>query len=200
MMDSSGKTVPVILVTDQVSVFLPILAKGFLMPQGKGNTIHDFLVKELGIEDYYIENRIQTIFLNGKAVDNIETTGISNGDTLSLSAAMPGLVGATFRRGGRYAAMRQSVSHSENETSTPAKTKIIILKLFNLIAKEIGPGLLERGIRIPGDDLIPFLLNQSKDFWQKCKVVVNGRNAVKKLLLDSGLESNTIFLRITPPS
>jgi hypothetical protein len=200
MVHFSEKAVPVQLQTDQVSVFLPILTKGFGMTHSKGTTVHDFLAKELGIEDGYIKNRIQTIFLNGKAVDNIETTGLSDGDTLSLSAAMPGLVGATFRRGGRYAAMRQSVSHSDNGTSIQAKTKIIILKLFNLVAKEIGPRLLERGIHIPGSDLIPFLRNQPKDFWRKCKMTVDGKNARKKSILGSRLENNVILLRVTRPS
>jgi hypothetical protein len=162
--------------------------------------MHDFLAKELGIEDGYIKNRIQTIFLNGKAVDNIETTGLSGGDTLSLSAAMPGLVGATFRRGGRYAAMRQSVSHSDKGTSIQAKTRIIILKLFNLVTKEIGPRLLERGIRIQGSDLILLLKNQPENFWQGCKVAVDGRNAGKKSILGSRLKSGILLLKVTSQS
>ena len=200
MINFFEKTIPVLLQTDQVSVFLPFLTKGFGMTYGEATTVHDFLAGELELEDQYIENRIQTIFLNGKAVDNIKTAGLSDGDTLALSAAMPGLVGATFRRGGRYAAMRQSVSHTTSFSSLPDETKTIILKLFNLIAKEIGPGLLARGIHIQGSDLVPFLINQPENFWQGCNVVVDGRSAAKESLLDSRLENNAILLRVTRPS
>ena len=191
------KITPVLLQTDQISVFLPILTKGFGMLHGEATTVHDFLTRELELEEQYIENRIQTIFLNGKAVDNIKTAGLSDGDTLALSAAMPGLVGATFRRGGRYAAMRQNVSHTTSFSSLPDETKTIILKLFNLIAKEIGPGLLERGIHIQGSDLILLLKNQPENFWQGCKVFVDGRSAAKESLLDYCLENNILLLRVT---
>jgi len=200
MINFSEKAVPVLLQTDQVSVFLPILTKGFEMPHGEGATVHDFLAGELELSEQYIENRIQTIFLNGKAVDNLKAAGLSDGDTLALSAAMPGLVGATFRRGGRYAAMRQSVSHFNNQTTAPDVTKTILLKLFNLVAKEIGPGLLARGIHIQGRALVPFLINLPENFWEGCNVVVDGKSAAKESLLDSPLENKTILLRVTRPS
>jgi len=192
------KTISVLLQTDKFSAFLPVLTKGFGISHGKCATVHAFLAKALELEEQYIENRIQTIFLNGKAVDNLKATGLSDGDTLALSAAMPGLVGATFRRGGRYAAMRQSVSHFNNQAAAPDVTKTITLKLFNLIAKEIGPGLLSRGIRIQGNDLIPLLIDQPEDFWQGCKMFVDGRGAAEKTLLDSGLKNNTILLKVIP--
>ncbi len=200
MINFSEKAVPVLLQTNQVSVFLPVLTKGFGMTHGECTTVHDFLAGELELSEQYIENRIQTIFLNGKAVDNIKAAGLSDKDTLALSAAMPGLVGATFRRGGRYAAMRQNVSHSNSCTSVPDKTKTIVLKLFNLVAKEIGPGLLARGIRIQGSDLIHCLIDQPDDFWKECKIFVDKRSAAKKTILDSSLENNVISLRVTPPS
>ena len=73
------------------------------------------------------------IFLNGKAVDKIKTTAVTDGNILALSAAMPGLVGATFRRGGRYAAMRSNVSHKDENLKTSGESRIITLKLFTSI-------------------------------------------------------------------
>jgi hypothetical protein len=200
MIHVSEKALPVLLQTGQVSVFFSILTKGFEMTHGECKTVHDFLAKELELSEHYIENRIQTIFLNGKAVDNIKAAELSDKDTLALSAAMPGLVGATFRRGGRYAAMRQSVSHFNNQAAAPDVTKTILLKLFNLVAKEIGPGLLARGIRIQGSDLISLLIHQPEDFWQGCNAVVDGKSAAKKTLLNSDLKNNTILLKVIPPS
>ena len=170
------------------------------MNHREGTTVHGFLAKELELSEQYIENRIQTIFLNGRAVDNMKTAELSGGDTLALSAAMPGLVGATFRRGSRYAAMRQNVSHFNNRTSNPEKTKTVVLKLFNLVAKEIGPGLLASGIPVQGSDLISLLTNQPKNFWQVCKIFMDGRSAAKEPLLDSCRKNSAILLRVTPLS
>ncbi len=200
MIQFPEKTTPVLLQTDRISVFLPILTKGFGISHGKAATVHDFLTGELELEEHYIENRIQTLFLNGKAVDNLKAARLSDRDTLALSAAMPGLVGATFRRGGRYAAMRQNVSHTTGFSSSPDETRTIILKLFNLIAKEIGPGLLARGIHVPGSDLIPLLKNQPEHFWQECKIFVDEKSAAKESLLDSDLKNNAILLKVIPQS
>ncbi len=95
-----------------------------------------------------MESRIQTVFLNGRAVDDIETVMIANGDTLALSAAMPGLVGASFRRAGRYSVFRDNVSFHDGEPQVGQGAGLVTVKLFNLIVSEIGPTLLQQGVRI----------------------------------------------------
>ena len=40
---------------------------------------------------------------------------VGHGDTLALSAAMPGLVGATMRRGGYFAGLRANISHRDQD-------------------------------------------------------------------------------------
>ncbi|NJL58424.1 MAG: hypothetical protein HC887_00995 [Desulfobacteraceae bacterium] len=54
----------------------------------------------LEIPKDYVLNRISTIFLDGKPVDCLDTAFVRNHSVVSLSAAMPGLVGAVMRRGG----------------------------------------------------------------------------------------------------
>lgn len=113
-----------------------------------------FLTAQLGIDDAYVRTRIETIFLDGMVVDDLETSVVHDGSTVTLSAAMPGLVGATLRRGGYYRAMRSGISWSTlagPDTAAAAGPGLVRVKLFNLVLRELGPQLLGRGVLLdPG--------------------------------------------------
>ena len=67
---------------------------------------------------------------------------------LALSAAMPGLVGATLRRGGTYAAMRAAITRAAERGAAAAREEPLVrVKLFNLLIDELGPLLLARAGR-----------------------------------------------------
>ncbi|MBU1713502.1 MAG: hypothetical protein KKD47_10425 [Proteobacteria bacterium] len=114
------------------------------------------------IEQDYLDNRIQTIFLNGKPVDDVNSAIVTDGSTISLSAAMPGLAGATMRRGGTLAAMRSGISYTPVETGSGSCEGKITVKFFNLISKELGPEFLNRGIIIEGSTLSGFIGSNRK--------------------------------------
>ena len=114
------------------------------------------------IEQDYLDNRIQTIFLNGKPVDDVNSAIVKDGSTISLSAAMPGLAGATMRRGGTLASMRSGISHVSAETSEDSCEGKVTIKFFNLISKELGPEFLNRGIIIDGKTLAGFIGSNRK--------------------------------------
>jgi len=119
-----------------------------------GITLKNFLCGQLMIPADYLENRIQTILMNSRAVDDVDQVYIADGDVVALSAAMPGLAGATLRRGGHLAPMRAAIS--QNRTMAAAddhQRAIVVLKLFNLVAKEIGPQILSAGFCLKGKDL-----------------------------------------------
>lgn len=85
-------------------------------------------------------------------VDNLETAVAGDGDTLALSAAMPGLVGATMRSGGVLACFRNTITHQGNTAEmSPAGT--LSIKLFNLLIKELGPLFLRHGMLVSADDI-----------------------------------------------
>ena len=81
----------------------------------------------------------------------MDSAWVENGSKLALSAAMPGLVGVTFRKGGFYASLRNTITYSKTEASVVKGDGEIVLKLFNMVAKELGPAFLENGIRIDGN-------------------------------------------------
>ena len=67
--------------------FFPLFQQGVIITTLVGGNIKDLLSLQLEIPPDYVENRIQTIFLDGKAVDDLGETMIRDGSTLALSAA-----------------------------------------------------------------------------------------------------------------
>jgi hypothetical protein len=156
--------------------FFSLFQQGVIITTPVGETIEDLLLN-LGIPPEYVENRIQTIFLNGEAVDDLGEAVVQDGSTVALSAAMPGLVGATLRRGGVYAPLRQSITFAPGGEAIPQQEGRIVLKLFNLLVPELGPLFLAQGVRQKGEELNRFLGGLPKDFWDACQeVVMNGLN------------------------
>ncbi|MEE9609677.1 MAG: hypothetical protein V3W19_00415 [Desulfatiglandales bacterium] len=140
-----------------------------MMKAQVGCSIKTVLCEQFGLSPDYLEKRVQTVFLDGKPVDDFDSAIVNSGSILALSAAMPGLVGAILRRGGRYAPMRDQISHKGETGSTSLQEGMISLKLFNILLKELGPPFLKRGIWVNGKDLEDFIKRQSDHFWEGCK-------------------------------
>jgi hypothetical protein len=96
-----------------LSPFMNLLQKGFLVAIPTGSTIKHMLCDYYDVDENYLENRIQTIFLDGKPVDDVDKTMVKNGSNVALSAAMPGLVGSTFQRGGVLATFRSGITYKQ---------------------------------------------------------------------------------------
>ena len=136
--------------SDRISIFFQLLENGFIIKGKVGCSVKEFLCNRMLIGQEYLDKRIQTIFLNGKPVDDVNSAMVKDGSSISLSAAMPGLAGATMRRGGALAAMRSGISCVPGETSSDQYEGKVTVKFFNLISKELGPEFLNRGIIIDG--------------------------------------------------
>ena len=180
-----------------ITSFLGFFRSGFTADVTVGCNLQDLLSNQLGIDANYLENRIQTIFLNNSPVDDIAGTTVDDGATISLSAAMPGLNGAVMRRGGILASLRQSITHHQNgECSAPQQGKIV-LKLFNLIAKEIGPDFLARGIVVRGRTLAEVLAGQTAQFWQQVeRVEIDKVRCDAERLQSLDLSNREVFLKV----
>jgi hypothetical protein len=146
---------------NRISDFVVLLQSGFRVKSQVGCSVKDFLCGQMGLTAEYYENRILTLFLNSKPVDNPEIVQVLDGATLALSAAMPGLVGATMRRGGHYGRMRGSITHVDDNQTCATETGWITLKLFNLVLKELGPYFLSRGVWLDSKILKDFFKDQA---------------------------------------
>jgi hypothetical protein len=155
---NSMKTLPIPRLTltlpeEAVAGFASLLQHGVLFAVDRPVALLPFLLALPGFTAEYIEKTVQTIFINGVAADSLDRS-LAAGATLALSAAMPGLAGAIFRRQGLHGSLRsQPVAKVE---VNPFASGFITLKLFNSIAADRILDLLTQGIQISGKALYDF--------------------------------------------
>ena len=182
---------------DLQSRFAPVFSKGVEVKACLNVSIRELICGQLGIEESYLENRIQTIFLDGKPVDDYNTAMVRDGSMLALSAAMPGLVGAIMRRGGHFAAMRREITHDGQQSTACEPEGIVTIKLFNLTVKEIGPVLLKYGIRLSPGDLQHVMTLFADGIRRGCKKATLNDNSVTLDELSAAIEkSDRVYLQI----
>lgn len=156
--------------------FLPLLQQGFMLKTQVGCSIETMLHEQLGLSPEYVEHRIKTVFLDGKPVDDLGCAALENGSTLALSAAMPGLVGATLRRGGVLAPFRSTIAYGGENQCEASETGLIVVKLFNLLIDELGAAFLERGIWVKKELLEEFLKARASALSKVCRAAyVDGK-------------------------
>ena len=155
MTDSSVDVTPVqvslIVTPDVFERFCLLTGDGFRIRTRLDCSVRELLCLQLGVDSAYLDDRIQTIFLNGRVVDDPDVALVVAGSTLALSAAMPGIAGAMLRKKSRYAPMRSGLSYTRPSVGPDGNAEgDVVVKLFNLLQRELGPQFLRRGIRIPG--------------------------------------------------
>jgi len=149
----------------------------------------------------YVDKRIQTLFLNGKAIDNPDNSRVTEDSTLALSAAMPGLLGATLRKGSYYARMRSEISYQEQSQAMTVHEGFVLLKLFNLLHAEIGPAVLARGIWLKGEDLKQFLKELSDELAGMCKEAKwDGQEVDLKAFCENSSRFELVFIQVQSSS
>jgi len=166
-----------VIAKKQAAAFSSILQGGFMVRCKTGAAIAALLENNFGISREYMERRLSTVFLNGQCIDDIDKQVVKNGGILALSSAMPGLAGATLRRKGALASMRSSITGREDIRETECiRDGFITVKLFNILAGELGPLFLARGIYVETSRLADFLKARGESFWSAVKdMLLNGQ-------------------------
>lgn len=167
------QTLNLTLPLEQLPAFSGLLQKGVWLQAQTGCSVASLLTEQFGIAEEYIIERITTLFLDFKPIDNLETVFVNDGSTLALSSAMPGLVGTTMRRGSHLAAMRGEISCTTQQQSTSVMGRIRI-KLFNLIAAELGETFLAHGVLLTNSKLESVLVGMEDRFWQSVDAATLG--------------------------
>ncbi len=182
---------PTLILTVQagtISRLAPLLQRGFLVPCSGPTTLYDFLPGLPGFDREYITSRIETIFINGCAADSLEAI-LPVGGTVALSAAMPGLAGAIFRKGGVHASLRSKPAPAPAQQ--PAAEGFVTVKLFNMIATDTVADLLADGILMKGPVLARFFHRQQERLHS---LLVNIREDTRSL----SLKEVGLFAEINP--
>ena len=127
--------------------FASLLQHGILFAVDGPVAIRPFLLSLPGFSADYIEGAVQTIFINGVAADSLDKP-LAAGSTLALSAAMPGLAGAIFRKQGAHGSLRSR--QVGDAAPAGAEAGFLTLKLFNSIAADRVLDLTSRGVLLQG--------------------------------------------------
>jgi len=178
-----------------------LFQSGVLLKVQVGISIKNLLCEQLSLDKTYVDKRITTILLNSQPVDDIDKTIIKSNDTLALSSAMPGLVGATLRRDSHLAPLRDTITFKEYRNNDDIQAYgLIHLKLFNIILQEAGPFLLQRGVMMAFDHVIDLFDNKiSEKIKGDLKIYFNGKktgiNEVRRSL-KSNVEQKLVILKI----
>jgi hypothetical protein len=180
-----------------MSVFNPLLGGGFSVCAPSGISIKAYICSYLGIDSDYFENRIQTLFLDGSPVDDPETAVLKKGSVLALSGAMPGLAGATLRRGGFYGRLRGEISYDPDTACETTGECFIRVKLFNLLVKELGPLFLEKGIQVDSDTISELFNNRRRRLLDGCRAAeLDGKPIEPERLIEMELPPGDMSLQV----
>jgi hypothetical protein len=181
---------------DPTMAFLPLLQKGVYVDIRSGNLL-EMLCQTCGLDAMTVQQRIQTVFLNGRPVDDMAKAYVQDQDCLALSAAMPGLVGATMRSGGVLASFRHSISHRPQASRSHEQGGVVLIKLFNLLIRQMGLGFLQNGILVKADDLQMQLAALWEHGWQNCQIVeLNGQVVLPATLKTMAWPSGRGFIHL----
>ena len=184
---------------DRFPLFFGLLRSGFIVDLTVGCSLEHMLCDQLEIAPDYLRDRAQTVFLNSSPVDDLASASVPDGAVISLSAAMPGLNGAVMRRGGPLSEMRRSISHAPDQVDSQLSPGRITLKLFNLVAKELGSHFLTRGVVVSSRALGELLMQQPRSFWQSVKsAAIDGSPCEADQLLVHEWPEQEVLLRLQP--
>jgi hypothetical protein len=96
--------------------------------------------------------------------------------------------------------MRRQISHNTPAPNAAGSDEILVtLKLFNMVARELGPDFLKQGILVPAVRLKEFVEHQGRWAWDGClSVKANGRPATTDQTADLIAKSQWIRLSVQP--
>ncbi len=140
-----------------VPFIFPLLQKGFVLEAEVGCSLRELLAERFGISAEYIENRIQTVFLDGKPVDDMDAA---------------------------------------EDVPRRAEGRVVV-KLFNLTVRELGPLFLERGIRIDAEDLKSLFGSRPEALEEGCvEAAIDGRKVEPAMIPSFSFASNRVYLEV----
>lgn len=185
----------IIIKTGNVHDWFGLLHKGVVFQGRVGISLAEYLNNELGLSPDYINSRVQTIFLDGRPVDDLESARIRDGATLALAGAMPGLVGACMRVNSPFAGFRSSITYSNAGNEIRKKYGEVVLKLFNMITEEVGADFLARGVMVEARRVAGMFENEAVAAGVESVEVggkIVGRRELNEILEEGGIVSLTV--------
>jgi hypothetical protein len=168
----------------QIPRLCTLIQKDCFVKIETGNSLRNVLCEQFAITPEYVKSEIKVFFLDNSPVDDLDEAIIKDGATVALSAAMPGLVGASMRQGG-LSWMRSGITYHEDGQDQGKSRGVIQLKLFNKVMADLGESFLRRGVYVKAGILAANLARFSADFWQEFgEITKNGECVTYSTLTD----------------
>ena len=167
----------------------PILREGVIAAVRPGVPLRRTLVEDLGLDPVYVEERVQTVFLDGSPVDDIDADCASAGCTLALAGALPGVAGIAMRRKSPVGVFREGITHGPDLVEGTGQAGVgegltVTLKLFNSVAVECLAQVLTRGVEVRSGRLAE-LLADDPDALDEASFTLDGSPAPRAALLNA---------------
>lgn len=184
----------IILLVDPMALpkFTTLLQGGIYLNATQGETIGALLTSLPGFTEEYLREKVQTIFLNGLPVDHLQQQLWGTEAVLAISAAMPGLAGAIFRKDGVHAVLRTKPTEKLSDADSTDMPITIRLKLFNMIAAEQGERILTDGCVIQASLLQKFFVYRPPVLAGIQKIMVN-ETVIDSLQLETELQPDAML-------
>ena len=129
-----------------------MLQRGVYVEKPDTVTVFGFICGLLDITAEIFKKDIRTLMLNNDVVDRPDSTLLNSGDTLMLSGAMPGLVGAMLRSDSPLKAMRESITAGNVKRADHSADQLIRLKVFNTALAKYKEKIVDYGFLVEPDD------------------------------------------------
>ena len=176
-------------------LFTTVLQSGIEVKSFTTTQMAAFLCQLPGFTLDYISSTVETIFLNGTPVDDLSLPFAGKNPVLALSAAMPGLAGAVFRKNSIHSALRTHTDSSPQPYDHKQATTVT-LKLFNSVAKERGGSLLKAGVSIKAAKVLTFLQKRTELSNEITDIEINSTSVNLAALFDMLSEFQTITFKV----
>ena len=142
---------------EALAALTPLAREGLGITVAPGRSLRDTLTRDLGLAPACVEERVQTVFLDGSPVDDIDADHARPGCTLALAGALPGVAGIAMRRGSPVGVYREGITHHMTPETGGERPFQVTLKLFNSVAVECLANVLFRGVEVRAGRLAELL-------------------------------------------
>jgi 3'(2'), 5'-bisphosphate nucleotidase len=183
----------------------PILREGVGIGLRPGLSLRQTMIQDLGFCPTCVEERVQTVFLDGSPVDDIDADHAVPGCTLALAGALPGVAGIAMRRDSPVGVFREGISHDSGHDIAPDSAQEgaatgtellpVTLKLFNTVAIECLAAVLEQGVELRAGRLAELLAGDA-DALAQAAFALDGQSLDRAALIQA-LTGRADRLRVT---
>lgn len=151
---------------DRLSAFFPLLLHGVILKVRPGSSVRSMLCDQVGISADYLSKRIGGIFVDGKAVPDVDSVTVEDGSTVALSAVITEpFLRCALGEPDRYSSGKRAALQREPDESSSELESFFHLRIYNLLTSDLGPSLFQAGIRVKAEVLDTFFATRPVGFW-----------------------------------